>query len=356
MADHMDTKYLPELMAEKDSIDPSFIHAVRLISKEIDNIKNPAPKDDEKSKEENIEFADVFDPKPPKLTVNIKIPTEEFPQVNFVGRLIGPGGATLKGIQEVTSTKISILGKGSVRDRKKTDENDKKYSHLKLPLHVKITAFGALGQAHINLGRGIAEITKLLQVDDEEFVDPTGAQMMGRMGQRGGGKVGGGGMMRGRGRGGTGGRGGPMGARGGSGVRGSMRGGAGHRGAQRGGRGQFGKAQITQIPQQVVDPYAGQASEYGYEYAGNEYEYDAYADYDMSYDPMYAGEEYAEAYATEGSYGADASYGQDFAYEESYDAYGGNAAVETGASYMAQKPHRGKMRGGGPRRGATKPY
>ncbi|CAK8691111.1 unnamed protein product [Clavelina lepadiformis] len=51
-------------------------------------------------------------------------------------------------------------------------------------------------QAHINLGRGIAEITKLLQVDDEEFVDPTGAQMMGRMGQRGGGKVGGGGMMR----------------------------------------------------------------------------------------------------------------------------------------------------------------
>ena len=29
----VDTKYLPELMAEKDSIDPSFVHAVRLISK-----------------------------------------------------------------------------------------------------------------------------------------------------------------------------------------------------------------------------------------------------------------------------------------------------------------------------------
>lgn len=27
-----DSKYLPELMAEKDSIDPSFEHAVRLIS------------------------------------------------------------------------------------------------------------------------------------------------------------------------------------------------------------------------------------------------------------------------------------------------------------------------------------
>ena len=28
----VDSKYLPELMAEKDSIDPSFVHAVRLIS------------------------------------------------------------------------------------------------------------------------------------------------------------------------------------------------------------------------------------------------------------------------------------------------------------------------------------
>ena len=28
-----DSKYLPELMAEKDSIDASFVHAVRLITK-----------------------------------------------------------------------------------------------------------------------------------------------------------------------------------------------------------------------------------------------------------------------------------------------------------------------------------
>lgn len=38
-----------------------------------------------------------------------------------MGRLIGPGGATMKGLQELTNTKMAVLGKGSVReaDRKK---------------------------------------------------------------------------------------------------------------------------------------------------------------------------------------------------------------------------------------------
>jgi hypothetical protein len=36
-----DSKYLPELMAEKDSIDASFVHAVRLITKEIETIQKP---------------------------------------------------------------------------------------------------------------------------------------------------------------------------------------------------------------------------------------------------------------------------------------------------------------------------
>ena len=55
----------------------------------------------------------------PKVECMIKVPAEEFPSVNFVGRLIGPGGATLKGIQELTNTRIAVLGKGSQRDKKK---------------------------------------------------------------------------------------------------------------------------------------------------------------------------------------------------------------------------------------------
>lgn len=40
-------------------------------------------------------------------------------QVNFVGRLIGPGGSTMKGLQELTNTKMAVLGKGSIRENER---------------------------------------------------------------------------------------------------------------------------------------------------------------------------------------------------------------------------------------------
>ena len=58
----------------------------------------------------------------PKVESVLKVPVDIYPQVNFVGRIIGPGGSTLKGIQEVTQTRISILGKGSQRDKKKVQQ------------------------------------------------------------------------------------------------------------------------------------------------------------------------------------------------------------------------------------------
>lgn len=40
-------------------------------------------------------------------------------QVNFVGKLLGPQGSTIKRLQEDTGAKISVLGKGSMRDKNK---------------------------------------------------------------------------------------------------------------------------------------------------------------------------------------------------------------------------------------------
>lgn len=42
-----------------------------------------------------------------------------FAQVNFVGKLLGPQGSTIKRLQEETGAKISVLGKGSMRDKNK---------------------------------------------------------------------------------------------------------------------------------------------------------------------------------------------------------------------------------------------
>lgn len=40
-------------------------------------------------------------------------------QFNFVGKLLGPRGNSMKRLQEETGAKMSILGKGSMRDKDK---------------------------------------------------------------------------------------------------------------------------------------------------------------------------------------------------------------------------------------------
>ena len=40
-------------------------------------------------------------------------------QFNFVGKLLGPKGNSMKRLQEETMTKMAVLGKGSMRDKQK---------------------------------------------------------------------------------------------------------------------------------------------------------------------------------------------------------------------------------------------
>jgi len=42
-------------------------------------------------------------------------------QFNFVGKLLGPKGNSLKRLQEETLTKMAILGRGSMRDKHKAN-------------------------------------------------------------------------------------------------------------------------------------------------------------------------------------------------------------------------------------------
>ena len=43
-------------------------------------------------------------------------------QFNFVGKLLGPKGNSMKRLQEHTMTKMAVLGRGSMRDRQKVEE------------------------------------------------------------------------------------------------------------------------------------------------------------------------------------------------------------------------------------------
>lgn len=53
-----------------------------------------------------------------KTTDKVYIPAKEFPEINFIGLLIGPRGNTLKKMESESGAKISIRGRGSVKEGK----------------------------------------------------------------------------------------------------------------------------------------------------------------------------------------------------------------------------------------------
>ncbi|KAM4599247.1 KH domain-containing, RNA-binding, signal transduction-associated protein 2 isoform 3-T5 [Fundulus diaphanus] len=112
-------KCLPELMAEKNNMDPSFVHAVRLLADEIGKYEG----DELKKEGDTKKYLDIISNKNIKLSERVLIPAQQYPKFNFVGKLLGPRGNSMKRLQEETGVKMSILGKGSMRDKEK-DYND----------------------------------------------------------------------------------------------------------------------------------------------------------------------------------------------------------------------------------------
>lgn len=205
--------YLPELLAEKDSLDPSFVNCMRLLTREINRIQSggvppvlspkalkeeeaaengslgdtapmavavtpeaapqpvPPPRPYRKPNPDSIYEGKLY--KPIKLSEKVWVPVKDFPKFNFVGKLLGPKGNTFKRLQQNTGTKMSILGRGSMRDKEKEEElrtsGDAKYTHLSDDLHVLIEVEAPPGQAHARLGIAIEEIKKFLkpELNDE---------------------------------------------------------------------------------------------------------------------------------------------------------------------------------------------
>ena len=44
-------------------------------------------------------------------------------QFNFVGKLLGPKGNSMKRLQEDTMTKMAVLGRGSMKDKQKVSSS-----------------------------------------------------------------------------------------------------------------------------------------------------------------------------------------------------------------------------------------
>ncbi|NXQ60017.1 KHDR2 protein, partial [Anthoscopus minutus] len=122
-----------------------------------------------KKEDEEKKYLDVISNKNIKLSERVLIPVKQYPKFNFVGKLLGPRGNSLKRLQEETGAKMSILGKGSMRDKAKEEElrksGEAKYAHLSDELHVLIEVFAPPGEAYSRMSHALEEIKKFLVPD-----------------------------------------------------------------------------------------------------------------------------------------------------------------------------------------------
>jgi len=76
--------------------------------------------------------------------------------------LLGHSGSILKELTKVLRAKITILGKGSMKDKKKEEElsvsEEAEHAHLKEPLHVLIDIKAPRAEAHRRMADTLADI------------------------------------------------------------------------------------------------------------------------------------------------------------------------------------------------------
>ncbi|KAM7263007.1 hypothetical protein ACFE04_000690 [Oxalis oulophora] len=106
-----------------------------------------------------------------KRVIRLDVPVDKFPSYNFVGRILGPRGNSLKRVEAVTQCRVYIRGKGSVKDTLKEEKLKDKpgYEHLNEPLHVLVEAEFPEDMINTRLDQAITILESLLKPVDESL-------------------------------------------------------------------------------------------------------------------------------------------------------------------------------------------
>ncbi|XP_039122382.1 KH domain-containing protein At1g09660/At1g09670-like isoform X2 [Dioscorea cayenensis subsp. rotundata] len=106
-----------------------------------------------------------------KKVVRLDVPIDKFPNYNFVGRLLGPRGNSLKRVEATTQCRVYIRGRGSVKDVIKEEELRGKpgYEHLNEPLHVLVEAELPADIIDTQLSQAVGVLEDLLKPVDESL-------------------------------------------------------------------------------------------------------------------------------------------------------------------------------------------
>ncbi|PAV85693.1 hypothetical protein WR25_08291 [Diploscapter pachys] len=138
--------------------------------------------------EHNIdpEWLEVDINKPVKLVKKVLIPNFRHPGFNFVGKIIGPNGASLQLLAKTHKCRIFVLGRGSTKDRMREAtmlaSGDPMYAHFAGPLHVKIETIAPAHIAYQRVANVLAELNTILQpirVDTTPGANQDGAKTEG---------------------------------------------------------------------------------------------------------------------------------------------------------------------------------
>uniref|UniRef100_A0A804M684 K Homology domain-containing protein n=2 Tax=Zea mays TaxID=4577 RepID=A0A804M684_MAIZE len=104
-----------------------------------------------------------------KKILRLEVPVDSYPNFNFVGRILGPRGNSLKRVEASTGCRVFIRGKGSIKDSGKEDKLRGKpgYEHLSDPLHILIEAEFPASIIDARLRQAQEIIEELLKPVDE---------------------------------------------------------------------------------------------------------------------------------------------------------------------------------------------
>eukprot|EP01086_Lenisia_limosa_P012680 TRINITY_DN41180_c0_g1_i1.p1 TRINITY_DN41180_c0_g1~~TRINITY_DN41180_c0_g1_i1.p1 ORF type:complete len:424 (+),score=135.66 TRINITY_DN41180_c0_g1_i1:86-1357(+) len=99
-------------------------------------------------------------PQAKRIQYKMMLPQEENPDINFIGLIIGPRGHSLKRMEAECGAKVSIRGKGAIKEGKK-NQNDNTASE---PLHCIIT-----GETQEQIDLTVARILRLTKAKAEDI-------------------------------------------------------------------------------------------------------------------------------------------------------------------------------------------
>lgn len=100
-----------------------------------------------------------------KKLLRVDVPVDRFPDFNFVGRLLGPRGNSLKRIETLTGCRVFIRGRGSMKDPDKEERLRGRpgHGHLNEPLHILIEAESPANVVDVPLRQAKEIIEELLK-------------------------------------------------------------------------------------------------------------------------------------------------------------------------------------------------